>query len=52
MNKEFIGLGLISSESAMHFSDGADEETEYDYDADGNLIEDKNKGIPVLRITF
>ncbi len=35
---------------AMHFSDGADEETEYDYDADGNLIEDKNKGI--TRITY
>ena len=35
---------------AMHFSDGADEETEYDYDADGNLIEDKNKDI--TRITY
>ena len=35
---------------AMNFSDGADEETEYDYDADGNLIEDKNKGIS--KITY
>ena len=35
---------------AMHFTDGADEETEYFYDADGNLIEDKNKRIS--KITY
>ncbi|NPE25474.1 hypothetical protein HPS54_08115 [Prevotella sp. PCHR] len=35
---------------AMHFTDGADDETEYDYDANGNLIEDKNKGIS--KITY
>lgn len=35
---------------AMHFTDGADEETEYDYDSNGNLIEDKNKGIS--KITY
>ena len=30
---------------AMHFSDGADEETEYLYDDDGNMVCDKNRGI-------
>lgn len=30
---------------AMHFVDGADEETEYLYDDDGNMVCDKNKGI-------
>ncbi len=35
---------------AMHFADGSDEDTEYDYDSDGNLIEDKNKDI--TRITY
>ena len=39
-----------SYKGAMHFTDGADDETEYDYDANGNLIEDKNKGIS--KITY
>ena len=30
---------------AMHFADGADEETEYLYDDDGNMVCDKNRGI-------
>ena len=30
---------------AMHFADGADEDMEYSYDADGNMTADKNKGI-------
>ena len=33
---------------SMHFSDGADEDTEYSYDSDGNLIEDKNKDITCI----
>ena len=30
---------------AMHFRDYADEETEYTYDANGNMLTDSNKGI-------
>ena len=30
---------------AMHFADGADEDMEYSYDADGNMTADRNKGI-------
>ena len=33
---------------SMHFTDGADEDTEYSYDSDGNLIEDKNKDITCI----
>ncbi len=32
-------------ESAADFVDGADEDTEYFYDANGNLIQDNNKGL-------
>ena len=37
-------------EGAMDFHDGANEEEEYDYDANGNLTKDLNKGIS--RITY
>lgn len=30
---------------AFHFVDGADESVEYTYDANGNMVSDKNKGI-------
>ena len=30
---------------AFHFVDGAKEATEYNYDANGNMVKDKNKGI-------
>ena len=30
---------------AMHFRDAANEETEYTYDANGNMLTDSNKGI-------
>ena len=30
---------------AMHFRDAANEETEYTYDANGNMLTDRNKGI-------
>ena len=29
----------------MHFRDAANEETEYTYDANGNMLTDSNKGI-------
>ena len=34
-----------SYRGAMHFRDYADEETEYTYDANGNMLTDSNKGI-------
>lgn len=34
-----------SYKGAMHFRDYADEETEYTYDANGNMLTDSNKGI-------
>lgn len=34
-----------SYKGAMHFRDYADEETEYTYDANGNMLMDSNKGI-------
>ena len=34
-----------SYKAAMHFRDYADEETEYTYDANGNMLTDSNKGI-------
>ena len=37
-------------DGAMDFHDGANEEEEYDYDANGNLTKDLNKGIS--RITY
>ncbi len=33
------------SKTGMQFADGADEEEEYQYDANGNMVSDKNKGI-------
>ena len=33
------------NKSGMQFADGADEEEEYEYDANGNMVSDKNKGI-------
>ena len=33
------------SKTGMQFADGADEEEEYEYDANGNMVSDKNKGI-------
>lgn len=33
---------------AMHFVDGADEETEYTFDANGNMTTDRNKGITCI----
>ena len=32
-------------ESSMNFIDGSDEQSEYSYDSNGNMIEDKNRGI-------
>lgn len=37
-----------SYRGAMHFRDYADEETEYTYDANGNMLTDSNKGITCI----
>ena len=37
-------------QGAFNFMDGADQQTEYEYDENGNLTKDLNKNI--LRITY
>ena len=34
---------------AFHFVDGTDEETEYEYDPNGNMTKDSNKGISSIQ---
>ena len=38
----------LTFEGAMDFKDGADQTTEYTYDANGNLTSDRNKGITAI----
>ena len=38
----------LTYEGAMDFKDGADQTTEYTYDANGNLTSDRNKGITAI----
>ena len=35
----------VISESTINFADGADLDTEYGYDANGNMLTDSNKGL-------
>ncbi len=47
---QLVAVSDVSEEepvnkTGMQFADGADEEEEYEYDANGNMVSDKNKGI-------
>jgi hypothetical protein len=33
---------------AFHFNDGVDEDVEYEYDRNGNMVKDLNKGISLI----
>ncbi len=41
----YDGSGATINEHAMNFADGVDLDTEYSYDANGNMLTDSNKGI-------
>ena len=41
----YDGSGANINEHAMNFADGVDLDTEYSYDANGNMLTDSNKGI-------